>query len=221
MSTLVGPPRPSTSATPAAEGVLHDIRGSLTIIRGHCHSVVRDGRATARTIARLRRIDREVERIADAVEMVRDLVRGASGHDAPFVPVDLGPLVAAAVERVEGVARSRQVAVAHAVRPDGLVAAGSVQMLDRVLDNILLNAISASRAGGIVEVELVSSGHAAGIVVRNEVGDRPDRHDGWGLGLRIVRDIVGRHGGVVHLARDGDRASVRLSLPLRTDGVDR
>ncbi|WP_415579195.1 sensor histidine kinase [Hydrogenibacillus schlegelii] len=107
-------------------------------------------------------------------------------------------------------------------------------MLDRVLDNVLSNALKFTPAGGQVTVTLgPADGGAAEIRVedtgigipeeaRERVFERFYRvdkarsraHGGSGLGLSIAREIVERHGGTIRAeGRPGGGTAIVIRLP--------
>jgi signal transduction histidine kinase len=110
---------------------------------------------------------------------------------------------------------------------------GDAVLLERLLENLVENAIRYNRPGGRVEVRVGASGGRVALVVHND-GDRippgevgslfepfrrlgPDRTGagrGFGLGLAIVRAVATAHGGAVTATarRDGG-LEVSVDLP--------
>jgi signal transduction histidine kinase len=100
--------------------------------------------------------------------------------------------------------------------------------------NLLLNALEASPHGGTVEVRVGTAGEEAVLEVFDrgsglppDVGDRlfepyvSTKRRGSGLGLSLVRDIVGQHRGTVTLQnREGGGAHARIALPTTTRGTE-
>ncbi len=107
------------------------------------------------------------------------------------------------------------------------------RLLERILQNLVSNAVKYTPAGGAIDVTLSRSGPAAAeLSVRDRgVGIPPERRgqiferfyqahtnghrNGWGLGLYISRQIVELHGGEIRAEfpeDGGTRFVVRLPL---------
>jgi signal transduction histidine kinase len=98
--------------------------------------------------------------------------------------------------------------------------------MQRALDNLILNAIQNTPAGGSVVVDafprdgnLLLRVADTGPGVSDEIRDRlfepfaTARSDGTGLGLAIVREIARDHGGDVRLVTTGGGATFEIEVP--------
>ena len=129
-------------------------------------------------------------------------------------PVELPQILRTVLEQIELASTKRHLTVHQDVRQ--AVAAGDPLFLERCLFNLVENAIKYNVHGGQVWLRLRQEGDEAVVVVENtgpqvspyEVddlfepfrrlpGDRVRSARGAGLGLSIVRAIVGAHGGTV------------------------
>jgi signal transduction histidine kinase len=107
---------------------------------------------------------------------------------------------------------------------------GDSLLLSRAIHNLILNGCEASPGGSAVQVRLMRAGDRAVVEVLDRgtgldagVKDRlfepyvSTKRRGSGLGLSLVKDIAGTHGGEVTLDdREGGGACARLTLPLAT-----
>ncbi len=220
-----------------AADVAHEIKNPLASLRSALESL---GKVTDEALRRqligiaahdLRRIDRLITEIAEAGRIDAELSR------TRFVPVDMlnlaGSLVAARAERAGDAGCGIEVAPLG----DGpWEVPGDAARLERVLENLLDNAVSFSPSGGIVTVtlerqgemlELAVSDDGPGIPVeaREKVFERfhslrPQSEDFGshsGLGLAIARTIAEAHDGALAAQDrpDGKRgACMMLTLPL-------
>jgi len=143
----------------------------------------------------------------------------------------LEPLVEACLRGVEADARRRGVALAATV-PDGLRARFAPEKVERVLFNLLTNALRHTPSDGTVavraeqyatEVQVIVEDTGVGLDVeaRERMFDRFWRADparsapgGAGLGLAIARGLVEAHGGRIWAeSRPGGGARVSFTLP--------
>jgi len=222
--------------------VAHELKNPLTSLRSALESLDRveelDLRRQLIGIAKddVRRIDFLVTEIADASRIDAELSR------TTFEPVDMLRLVRALVAEREqrGVNGNCPIEITGAPAGDTgrapeLVVAGDAGRLERVLQNLLDNAISFSRAGTPIEVSLARedqrvvvavSDHGPGIpeAARERIFERfhslrPSSEEFGkhsGLGLAIARTIVEAHFGKLRATDRTDGApGARLvfSLP--------
>jgi signal transduction histidine kinase len=200
-------------------------------------------------VARLKRTvdvdwSRLLERLATATARATSLVRMLSDAraldtDALGLTVktcDLRTVVAPIVQMMDRF--SEQHPVLLSVPDEPVLVDADAERLQRVLENLVNNAIKYSPDGGAIEVCLVVDGTAAVLRVRDRgigispaalprVFDRSFRAPeasayapGLGLGLSIAAQVVARHGGTIEAApADGAGTDVIVRLPLSGDQV--
>ena len=148
-------------------------------------------------------------------------------------PVDLAALGATVVEQLEPVARAGDVELACEASDDVIVT-GDAGWLERLLLNLLDNAIKFTPARGRISLRVSRENGAARLDVRDTgVGIAPDalphlferfyrvdparsRHaDGAGLGLALAKWIADRHGATIAVtSRPGEGSTFTVRLPL-------
>jgi signal transduction histidine kinase/ActR/RegA family two-component response regulator len=150
-------------------------------------------------------------------------------------PIELGPVVEAAIETVRSAADAKGIAISSSIAP-GVRVNGDARRLQQVVWNLLTNAIKFTPEGGRVGIDLHGGrGEAAVIEVRDSGhGIDPEfmpyiferfrqadssttrPHMGLGLGLAIVRHLVELHGGTIAAESKGTGggSTFRVRLPL-------
>ncbi|HVP01017.1 MAG TPA: HAMP domain-containing sensor histidine kinase [Solirubrobacteraceae bacterium] len=213
--------------------VSHDLRTPMTSLR-LLADAVSDGLVDETTRAEyLQRMTTHLGVLSTLIDDLFELSRIEAGDIRwSMEQVRLDGLVEEAVGamRADGEARGVQL-VAEVDRP--LVAArANAEKLQRVLFNLIQNAIRHTPADGSVtvrgrtvgdgvELEVADTGEGIPAEDRGHVFDTLYRggeqaartEDGAGLGLAIARAIVEAHGGRIWLADQPQGTCVRLSLP--------
>jgi signal transduction histidine kinase/ActR/RegA family two-component response regulator len=169
------------------------------------------------TIERNARVQARI--INDLLEMSR-IISGKMRLDVQ--PVELAPVIEAAVETLRPAAEAKQIRIAIKPGARRMAVAADAARLQQVVWNLLSNAIKFTPNGGRVQVSVHRSGANVEFVVRdNGVGIDADflphlfdrfrqqegamsrRHGGLGLGLSIVKDLTELHRGTVEAMSAG------------------
>ncbi|MDX1502512.1 MAG: ATP-binding protein [Thermoanaerobaculia bacterium] len=222
--------------------ISHEIKTPLTAIRGYAETLEEgalEEPATARRfIGRILLQCRRLEALlADLLALSRMESAGFMAEEN-LQPVDLEQLCRRALETLAGLARERGVELELDARPVPRLV-GYPEALERLLLNLLDNAIKYNRAGGRVrvllrrldgQVELAVSDNGIGIpeAALPRVFERFYRVDkgraraegGTGLGLALVKHAAMLHRGEVEVESALGRGSTfRVTLPLPAPGA--
>ena len=225
--------------------VSHEMRTPLTSILGFLGLVMDDPGVPDDAKDMLLVADRNARRLETLVGNMLMLTRLDSGEAAlALAPVDMARLVGRSTESVGSFADSRDVTLTI-VCEVSVVVEGDEFQLERVVTNVMENAVKFTPAGGSVRVEvaagaLLDDRPAVAIVVadtgvgiaEDEIPQLFDRFyraakarddvvPGTGLGLAIVREVVWAHQGEVTVdSAVGEGTTVRITLPLRQRAVE-
>jgi PAS domain S-box-containing protein len=215
--------------------VSHELRTPLSPILAWS-TMLRQGALDAQKTERaLETIERCARNQAQLVEDLLDMSRIVAGKLRLAVrPVEVAPLVRAAVDVVRHAAEAKEIQLEAVLDPDGRVS-GDPERLQQVVWNLVSNAVKFTPKGGRVQVVLEPvDSHLEIAVIDSGQGVAPEflphvferfqqadatttrTHAGLGLGLAIVRHIAELHGGSVHAESPGEgKGSVfTVKLPL-------
>jgi two-component system phosphate regulon sensor histidine kinase PhoR len=215
----------------------HELRSPLTTIEGYAE-MLGDGEAgeiTPQQRKMLDVIDRSSVQLRNLIEDLFTLSKLESGAaNTVMQPVDLGGVVANAVDSVQPSVTPAQLTLTCRVPEDKLVVSGDTSQLERVVVNLLTNAVKYTPPGGLVHVTAHAAEKSAVVSIRDTgigipEGDQQklfsrffrasnattSRIPGTGLGLAIIHTIVSQHGGDVTLtSREGAGTVATVTLPL-------
>ena len=194
----------------------HELRTPLAALRGEIELALRGpGRDEAERATLASQIE-ELDRLARLIDQILTLARAESGQiRLTFGPVDVGALAASLVEQLEPVAQARTIDL-QCERSGEVLVNGDAGWLQRLILNLLDNAIKFTREGGRVVLRVSREAGRARIDVRDTgIGMSPDvtphvferffqadparspGTDGAGVGLSLVKWIVDRHNGTI------------------------
>lgn len=214
----------------------HELRTPLAILRGELELNLRRCRNEPQVVASQLE---EIDRLKRLIDQILTLARAESGQISLSVaPVDIGELASSLVEELQPVAEARNIELSCERPDDRVIVNGDGGWLQRLLINLLDNALKFTPQGGRVTLG-VSRGIASALVTVSDNGvgmspedarrafDRFFRADparsstteGSGLGLSLAQWIVQSHHGAINLeSSPGAGSTFTVTLPLWRDG---
>jgi signal transduction histidine kinase len=210
-----------------AANASHELRTPLAVQRVLAEVAMEDPDAGAdlrRLGAQLLRVNERSERLIEGMLVLAESDRGLPGK----VPVQLDELARAVLKSHAELAEKHKVALREQLRP--LSVPGDPVLLERLIANLVANAIVYNEPGGWAEVTIgaqpaITVSNSGQHVPAKEVpslfepfrrlgADRVSHTGGVGLGLGIVRSIATAHQGAIHAqARPEGGLTIAVDLP--------
>ncbi|HUJ28064.1 MAG TPA: HAMP domain-containing sensor histidine kinase [Myxococcales bacterium] len=201
----------------------HDVRSPLQAVIGNAELLARDDSLTPKQRECAAAAARQGLRAMQLAERILDAAKNRQNQAVDARPYDIGKLVEQVVAHCQSAAKQRGVTLTATPPPRPLEVRIDTELIGRLLENLIANALRVSPRGGQVEV---AAWRASPKLVWMSVKDQgegiaPEELPklvaglGPGRGLRIARDIVERHGGDLWAESsvgNGTRFFVELAL---------
>jgi signal transduction histidine kinase len=210
----------------------HELRTPLAIMRAQIDVALSEPDVTRAELLATSRVVRDaVNRCERLLDGLLVLARSDRGLDVAE-PVDLAGSAARALDLVRAAAAERGIELRSSLGT--ALVRGDPALLDRLVANLLENAVAYNGPAGWVEVTTANGGPTASVRVANSgpavpparvpylfepfqrlSRERTASGRGAGLGLSIVRSVARAHGGEVSArARAGGGLAVEVELPV-------
>lgn len=213
--------------------VSHELRTPLTVIRGHLEVALMTAKTPEQYQESILTALQDVERISQIVRALLQLSQAESGQLAlQHQPMDLVALVEDLREQYEMAGEEHGIAFATELPKTAVVRGDRVQ-LERLLTNLVMNAIKYSQGRGSVRVRVAVKPQGVELRVQDDgqgipASDLPhifdrfyrvrgrelDPEKGLGLGLSFVAWIVKAHRGTIRVVSEvGKGSEFIVTLP--------
>ncbi|MCB8943839.1 MAG: HAMP domain-containing histidine kinase [Ardenticatenaceae bacterium] len=220
-------------------GVLtHDMRTPLTSIKGYGSILRGQELPRAEQIHIMDIILRSQDNLLELVNNILEIQKLQSG--APILlersQFELDVLVQMVVEFLQAEAARKQMILTYEAPPTPIYITADRQKIQRVVTNLVANAVKYTPNEGTIQVRLSENGrYAITEIEDNGYGIPPEqlpyiferfrrvpghqrKATGTGLGLAIVKSLVEAHGGEVSVSSEEDVGSIfTLKLPLQVE----
>ena len=216
--------------------VSHELRTPLNALRSWAWVLRQEQLGVEKVPAVAEAIERSVAAQARIIDDLLDVSRIMTGKmSLRFEPLDLRPIVEAAVDALASMADAQDVRIVRTIDASPMPVAGDGDRLQQVVANLLSNAIKFTPGGGRVDVRVETAAGAAVVQVsdtgcgispgflphvferfRQADGGVTRRAGGLGVGLTIARQLVEMHGGTIAAQSDGEGrgATFTVTMPL-------
>jgi signal transduction histidine kinase len=212
----------------------HELRGPITAIKSNADAALRDAIGMrGADHERFSSIAHAAQQMSGLTNDLLLLARAEEPMDRDLYAVDLSAVIEKIVRLYRSEFEAREIQLTNRMRT-GITVYGNPDQLERIFTNLLLNALRYTPAGGQVELEDTRRHDRISVHVRDtgigiprehvakiferfwRGGSARTRSTGTGLGLPIVRALVKRHGGDIHVESDAGRGSdFIVTLPSR------
>jgi heavy metal sensor kinase len=215
-----------------SDNIAHDLRSPIARIRGIAELTLTAGKSPAEYENMAANTIEECDRLLDMINTMLLISKTEAGVEKPaHEAVDIAALVSKACELFEPIAEDKNVLLTCRV-PEQAVFSGDARMLQRMLANLLDNAVKYTPPGGRVEILLSTNDQSDIVVSIHDTGIGISTHDlprifqrfyrcdqsrsqpGIGLGLSLARAIARAHGGDITVASTVGQGSLfTVTLP--------
>jgi signal transduction histidine kinase/DNA-binding response OmpR family regulator len=220
--------------------ISHELRTPLTLILGPLDELITNPvRPEPAALASQHALmHRHAARLLELINQLLDITRLEAGQlRLRATATNLTNFVQSSVSAFDSLAVSRGLSLRAVVPPAALWASVDPDQLDKVLTNLLGNALKFTPAGGKVQVRLSAEPNHAVLTVADtgpgipaahiplifnrfhQVDDSASRrHSGSGIGLALVKELVALHQGTVVVeSTEGMGTTFTVRLPLESE----
>ncbi len=210
----------------------HELRAPLAVMLADVEVSLRQPRSADETRATIDGIRTEIERLSRLADQLLVLARADARALVPRIEsIDLPDFLEEAVDRWRPLISQRGLRVTTALPDVGRLDADG-ELLRRLIDNLLDNAVKYTPAGGAISVsaardddvwriEVADTGPGIDAALRDTIFERFSRGDparardsgGAGLGLALCAAIAHAHGGSISLGEGSQGALFIVTLP--------
>jgi heavy metal sensor kinase len=215
--------------------ISHELRTPLAVLRGEAEIALMQSSSAEQFRRVLASQLEEFEKLTRMINQLLMLARAESGEvKIASEPVNLSAMAQSLAEALEPVAASKDLRLSWG-GAQNVIVRGDAAWLERVVLNLVDNAIKFTRPGGHVSVSVSQNEKHAMLEVRDDgIGisadalphiferfyrtdpSRSNRADGVGLGLALVKWAVDQHHGSIDVVSDLEKGSRFLvTLPAR------
>jgi heavy metal sensor kinase len=215
-----------------SDNIAHDLKSPITRIRGLAEVTLATGKEIGEYENMAAGTVEECDRLLDMINTMLMITKTESGvHQLDYQEVDMGRLVRDACELMESVAEDRGLRLTCET-PENPILIGDPRMIQRILANLIDNAVKYTPSGGTVMVSLSEKGGEEVVVAVQDTGigipagdlphvferfyrcDQSRSEPGTGLGLSLARALARAHNGDITVTSAlGQGSTFSLILP--------
>jgi len=214
------------------DNIAHDLRSPLGRIRGMAETALTNAHANSDFQSIAADMVEECDRLLHMINTMLDITETEAGvASLKMLPVDLSSVIADACELFEPTAEDKEIELIREVT-DKIIVYGNIHYLQRLISNLIDNALKYSHKGGKVHIRLYRQANDAILSIQDTgIGiepkdlqnifkrfyrcDKSRSQSGSGLGLSLALAIARAHRGDIRVESIPDQGSIfTVSLPL-------
>ncbi len=214
------------------DNIAHDLRSPIARIRGIAEVTLTTSKSLSEYENMAASTIEDCDRLLDMINTMLLISKTEAGVERlSREDVDIAALIRKACELFQPIAEDKSVGLNYSLKGQTFLF-GDRRMLQRMLSNILDNAVKYTPPGGKIEVSLTESKSGAVMVSVSDTGvgiseadllhiferfyrcDRSRSQPGTGLGLSLARALVRAHGGDITVTSTVNQGSIfTITLP--------
>lgn len=214
--------------------VAHDLRSPLSGIAGISKMMLADDKVVEDNKEMFKLIEQSAE---STLRLINDLMHTNinSVDQYQFQEIELNKLVQQILQMLVFTAKEKNIIIEANITKQKITLKADKDKIDRVISNLVTNAIKFSKQGSMIHVSLHLNGEFAEIIVKDNGIGIPEYLQGkifdlfttakrkgtageksYGLGLAICKKIVEVHEGFIHVeSKEGQGSSFIVKLPIK------
>ena len=212
----------------------HDLRGPLTSIQGYLETVIHNGeKLNSQQSTQFMKV--ALRSTKSAASMLNDLHHlskiEAAGEEVVIEPLSIGDLIMDSVMAVKLQSDEKEIQVSVHAPPCTPLVQGNLELLERLVRNLLDNAIRYTPQGGRIDISLNNVPDKVRVTILDNGPGIPNSElervtsrfvrgakvnskiQGSGIGLSVATEVARLHGGQLRiLSREGEGTVVLFEL---------
>jgi heavy metal sensor kinase len=214
------------------DNIAHDLKSPITRIRGEAEVTLTTGNSLTEYKNMAASTIEESDRLLDMINTMLMISKTEAGLSNPSCEeIDISDIVGRACELFEPMAEDKGIVLSYQA-PEKSLIAGDSRMIQRMLSNVLDNAVKYTPTGGSVDVAVMDNGTRGVTVSVKDTGtgisgsdlpriferfyrcDQSRSQPGTGLGLSLARAVARAHGGDIDVVSSpGQGSTFTITLP--------
>ncbi len=214
------------------DNIAHDLKSPITRMRGAAEVTLTTGKSLGEYESMAASTVEECDRLLGMINTMLQISKTEAGVDKPrFEEIDIAGIIRDACDLFRPSAEDKGLTLVCET-PEMLSVSGDMPMIQRMLSNLLDNAIKYTPPGGNVTISVAEKekGHVVISILDTGIGinaselpriferfyrgDRSRSQTGTGLGLSLARAIARAHGGDITVtSAPGEGSTFSVTLP--------